>query len=320
MLVLVLLNVLLGAGYNMARQEYRGPGPLARTTDVVIPRGDEAEVGAALKRAGVIGNLLVFRIAALVTAGQGPLHAAELAFPAHSSLQQVLHILRTAPPVQHLLTIPEGLTAVEIARLINTAPALTGKVAPPKEGAALPQTYAYVRGMNRAAILARAEAAMRTTLAKLWAGRAKGLPIDTMREAVTLASIVERETALPAERPMVAAVYLNRLRIGMRLQADPTVIYAASHGLGTLDHPITDAELADPSAYNTYRHAGLPPGPICAPGIASLTAVLHPATTKDLYFVANGKGGHAFARTLAQHLKNVARYRALHQPPPASHG
>ena len=175
----------------------------------------------------------------------------------------------------------------------------------------LPQTYAYVYGASRSAILRRAEAAMRHALARAWAHRAPGLPLSSPREALILASIVERETALPAERPHVAAVYLNRLRRGMRLQADPTVVYAASDGRrARWAIPLTRRELESDDPYNTYRHGGLPPGPICSPGIASIQAVLHPMDSDDLYFVADGKGGHVFARTLAEQDRHVAAWRA----------
>lgn len=286
------------------------PGPLARPTDIVVPHGSATEVGVVLQARHVIRSLLAFRVAATVTRRQGPLHAAELAFPAHASLREVLAVLRTAPPVEHSLTIPEGLTAQRIAALVNDAPAATGHVAPPSEGSVLPQTYDYTYGTPRQAILTRAEAAMRRALAKAWANRAPGLPLRSPRDALIVASIVERETALPSERPHIAAVYLNRLRLGMPLQADPTVVYAASNGTGTLGHPLTRAELELNNPYNTYRHRGLPPGPICSPGIASIKAVLHPTASKDLYFVADGTGGHLFARTLAAQNRHVAEWRA----------
>jgi UPF0755 protein len=212
--------------------------------------------------------------------------------------------------VQHHLTIPEGLTAPRIIALLAHADALTGPDVPIAEGSLLPQTYSYVWGTPRAAIAARAAAAQDRALEQAWAHRAPDLPLATPREALILASIVERETALPAERPLVAAVFLNRLRDGMRLQSDPTVVYAASGGMGTLDHALTRADLDAVDAYNTYRFGGLPPGPICSPGLASLQAVLHPADSDALYFVADGTGGHAFARTLAEHNRNVQHARA----------
>jgi UPF0755 protein len=179
------------------------------------------------------------------------------------------------------------------------------------EGAVLPDTYAYEYGTARAALLSRAEAAEGKALAAAWADRAPDLPLGSPRAALILASIVERETAKPEERAHIAAVFLNRLRLGMRLQADSTVVYAASGGRGALDHPLTRSELGQDDPANTYRNAGLPPEPICAPGLASLRAVLHPAASDDLYFVADGTGGHVFATTLAQHEANVKRWRGL---------
>jgi UPF0755 protein len=180
----------------------------------------------------------------------------------------------------------------------------------PAEGGVLPETYAYQWGEDRAALLRRAEAAMARALAEEWAGRAADLPLASPREALVLASIVERETGLPEERPRVAAVFLNRLRRGMPLQSDPTVAYAAAEG-GVLDRPLTRADLDRDHPFNTYRTRGLPPAPIAAPGVASLRAVTRPAPTEDLYFVADGSGGHAFARTLEEHNRNVARWREI---------
>lgn len=286
------------------------PGPLAAARDVVVPHGGSVQVGQALRTAGVISNVPMFRAAAWVTRRAGVLHAAELAFPAHASLREVLVVLRTAPPVLHRLTIPEGLPAQRIATLIADAPAATGSIETPPEGAVLPQTYDYAYGTSRGEILARAEAAMQRTLDAAWADRAPDLPLAGPGDALILASIVEQETALPAERPMIAAVFLNRLRQGMRLDADPTVAYAADHGAGPLGRALTRADLESDDPYNTYRHDGLPPGPICSPGVASIQAVLHPAATDDLYFVADGSGGHAFSRTLKDQDRNIARWKA----------
>jgi len=277
---------------------------------VVIPRGAPAHVAKVLQDAGVIRRPLLFRAAALATRAQGPLHAAELAFPAHASLAEVFAVLRTARPVAHDLTIPEGLTAAGIARLIDRAPALAGDIDLPPEGAVLPQTYAFTRGTARDALLRRAEAAMQAALARVWAGRDPGLPLDSPEQLLTLASLIERETARPAERAHVAAVFVNRLRNGMRLQSDPTVAYAATGGEVTGGRDLTRDDLDAPNPYNTYRVAGLPPGPIDSPGLASLQAAAHPEHSDDLYFVADGSGGHVFARTLAEHDRNVARWRA----------
>ncbi|HEY3847320.1 MAG TPA: endolytic transglycosylase MltG, partial [Acetobacteraceae bacterium] len=229
----------IAVGYAGLRHRLDLAGPLDRPIAVVVPHGDTEAVGEALRAAGVIDSGRLFRVAAWLTRRSGSLHAAELAFPAHASLRAVLAVLRTARPVEHWLTIPEGLTAPQIAALVRHADAATGTVDPPPEGRVLPQTYSYEYGTPRGALLARGEAAMDQALAAAWAARAPGLPLANPLEALILASIVERETALPEERPHVAAVYLNRLRLGMRLGADPTVAYAASGGTGVLDRKLT---------------------------------------------------------------------------------
>jgi UPF0755 protein len=211
--------------------------------------------------------------------------------------------------VQHRVTIPEGLTAIQIARILNAAASASGRAAPPPEGSILPQTYDYVLNTPRPKILTRAAAALQAALAPAWAARDPNIPLASPEQAVILASIVQEETPLPAELPRIAAVYENRLKLGMRLQADPTVIYAASSGATASGLAITRADLQNPSPYNTYASPGLPPGPICAPGLAALTAVLHPVQTKNLYFVATGLGGHVFADTYPQQLRNIAAYR-----------
>jgi UPF0755 protein len=268
-------------------------------------------VGEALLQAGVIRDALSFRIAALFTYRDGPLHAGELSFPAAASLQQTLAILRTAKPVQHRLTIPEGLTAAQIVQIVDKAEGLTGSTPKPEEGEVLPQTYAYDLGATRASVIERGAGAMTKALDQSWASRAANLPLSAPQDLLILGSIVERETARPEERPHVAAVFLNRLRAGMKLQSDPTVAYAVSGGAGTMDRPLTRSDLESPSPYNTYRFAGLPPGPIDSPGLASLQATTNPMETDDLFFVADGTGGHVFAHTLEDHQRNVARWRGL---------
>ncbi len=311
---MVLVNALIGGGRQIATRLLDWPGPLAEASDVVVPRGGSEVVATALAAAGVIGDPRFFRLALLIDR-DGPLHAGEFAFPAHASLRMVLAILRHARPVEHYVTIPEGLTAAEIATLLDHATALAGTLpAPIPEGTVLPETYAYPRGLARAALLARAQAAMRAALAAAWAGRAPDLPLANPAQAVILASIVEHETARPEERPMIAAVFFNRLREGMRLQADTTVIYAVSGGKSSLTRKLTRADLATDNPYNTYHVQGLPPGPIDSPGLAAILAVLHPAVSDALYFVADGSGGHVFARTLDEHNRNVARWRARENP------
>ena len=311
LLPLIILFTVISAGRTYVDQAWNGVGPLPRQTDFVVPRGATDVVGQALQKAQIVNGVLAFRVAVLLTDRDGPLHAGEFAFPAKVSLHQVLDVLRHGRQVEHHLTIPEGLTAQQIAALIDAAPAMTGTVAPPAEGAILPNTYDYLFGASRQALLQRAENALDTALATLWPGRADGLPLSSPADAMTLASIVERETAKPEERAIVAGVYLNRLRAGMKLQADPTVIYGVSNGRGAMDRPLDHADLQMPDAYNTYLNVGLPPGPIAAPGIAAIEAVLHPAHTDALYFVADGSGGHVFSHDYGEQVRNVAKLRKL---------
>jgi UPF0755 protein len=296
----------------------RQPGPLPEPAAIVVPRGGTKPLAEALGAAGVVDRPLLFQAAAWLTRNQGALHAAEFAFPAHASIRQVLVILRTAHPLERHFTIPEGLTGQQITGLLAHAEAMTGAVQTFEEGSVLPQTYDYEFAAGRAGLVTRAKAAMDKELTAAWAERAPGLPLFSPRDALILASIVERETAKPEERPHVAAVYLNRLRQGMKLQADPTVVYLASGGSGVLDHHLTRAELGRDDPFNTYRSAGLPPAPICSPGLDSLRAALHPAASDDLFFVADGTGGHVFSRNYEAHDIAVARWRAL--PPSATHG
>jgi UPF0755 protein len=311
-LVLALLAAAAGLAAWQGWRAYTAPGPLAEERAVAIPRGGAEGIAGALSRAGVIGDTRAFALAAWATRAEGPLRAAEFAFPPGASLQEVLRILREGRPVQRRLTIPEGLSARQIATLLERTEGLTGDIPPIAEGALLPETYAYQRGDARAALVRRAEAAMAQALAEAWAGRAEGLPLASPREALVLASIVERETGLAEERARIAAVFVNRLRRGMPLQSDPTVIYAAAEG-AAFDRPITRADLERDHPFNTYRNRGLPPAPIAAPGREALRAVTRPAQTEELFFVATGEGGHAFARTLEEHNRNVARWRARGQ-------
>jgi UPF0755 protein len=310
-----------GAGFAAVRcwdDVLHRPGPLADARAVVVPRGGSSQLATALASDGVLREPLVFRAAVWMSRGEGALHAGEFAFPAHASIRQVLAILRSAKPVEHHLTIAEGLTAQQIVAELAQAEMMTGAVTAIDEGAVLPQTYDYEYGSDRTALVARARAAMDKALAAAWADRAPGLPLTSPREALILASIVERETAKPEERAHVAAVYLNRLRQGMKLQADPTVVYLASNGTGVLDHRLTRAELGRDDPFNTYRSAGLPPAPICSPGLDTVRAVLHPTASQDLFFVADGTGGHVFSRSYDAHDVAVAKWRAL--VPSAPHG
>ena len=306
----VLLSVCIGAALVYAQRTLNMPGPLETTRNIVVPHGGLDPIADRLLAADVIAGRRNFQIATLLTHHEGSLRAGEFSFPAHASLREVLTVLRTARPVQHSLTIPEGLTGKQIQTILAHADALSGPAEAIEEGSVLPQTYQFELGTSPDALLARARTAMAKTLDQEWTKRSSDVKLAAARDALILASIVERETAVADERPHVAAVFLNRLKAGMKLQSDPTVVFGASAGAGTLDHPLTRAELDRDDPYNTYRIRGLPPGPICAPGIASLRAVLHPAISEDLYFVADGTGRHVFARTLDEHNRNVARWRA----------
>jgi UPF0755 protein len=315
----VLGGLAAGAGLWL-RLQWDKPGPLTEAKAVMVPHGGTAIAAAALKSAGVVQNATAFEALSWLTIFDGNIRAAEFAFPPRATIADVLAILRTAKPVEHKITIVEGWTAKQIATLLAGAEAASGPIEVPPEGAALPQTYAFDRGMAREAILLRTEAAMDKELTAAWAARAPNLPLTAPRDLLIVASIVERETAKDEERGHVAAVYLNRLRKDMKLQADPTVAYGVSGGSGVLDHRLNRADLDRDDPYNTYKRAGLPPGPICSPGVASLRAVSRPMNSEDLYFVADGSGGHAFAKTQEAHLRNVARWRGMQtvEPEPAS--
>jgi UPF0755 protein len=290
---------------------YNGPGPAAMPTTVILERGSGVRaIAAALKQAGVISSTTVFMVVARTSGAAGELKAGEYAFRAGEPMRQVLEDIRAGRVVRRMVTIPEGWTSGMVVDALLAQPALAGPVEEPPEGSILPDTYQFQRGETREAVAARMRAARDKLVAELWAGRAQGLPFATPEEAVTLASVVEKETGVPAERPRVAAVFINRLRAGMPLQSDPTVIYAVSRGR-PLGRGLTVSELALASPYNTYVHARLPPTPIATPGRAALEAVLNPPKTDEIYFVADGTGGHAFAATLAQHEQNVARWRAI---------
>ena len=311
LLVLLLLLAGLGAGgFWYAQRVFAAAGPAAEPVQMVVPRGGMTTIAEALAERGVVRDPRAFLAAAWLTRGEGPLRAAEFVFPAGASLRDVLEVLRRARPVQRRLTIPEGLTARQIAALIERAEGLTGDGPAFDEGALLPETYAYQWGDTRAAIVRRADAAMEAALAETWAARAPNLPLRTPREPLILASIVERETGKADERARVAGVFINRLRRNMPLQSDPTAAYAAADG-GVLERALTRADLDRDHPFNTYRIRGLPPGPIASPGRDSLRAVVQPEATEFLFFVADGSGGHAFARTLDEHNRNVARWREI---------
>ena len=294
----------------------RGSGD-AKGTDVVLRRGAGlSEIGAALERAHVVGSAPMFMAAAQLTGAARRLKPGEYLIPRRASLSAVLRRIRSGEVVHHRITIPEGWTSQQAVDALRASPLLTGDAPTPPEGAILPETYDVVRGESRAAVLGRMMDARDKVLAGLWAHRRPGLPYAGAEQAVVLASIVEKETAIPAERPRVAAVYVNRLQRGMALDADPTLVYGIAHGT-PLGRGLTSAELAAPGPYNTYLNPGLPPTAIGNPGRASLAAAMDPPATGELYFVASGGGGPSlFSATLEQQAANVAKLRAWERAHP----
>ncbi len=291
-----------------------GPGPPARSgafTEVQLPRGAGVTgVAANLKAAGVIRSEMVFQGLARVTGAGRSLKAGEYAIPSRASAISILADLEAGRTIVRKVTLPEGLTSAMVVRELQAVPWLTGDVQVPEEGTLLPETYRAERGDSRQSVLDRMRTEQQSLLDRLWASRVPGLPLATPQEAVILASIVEKETGVRDERRRVAGVFINRLRMGMRLQSDPTVIYAVSRG-EPLGRGIRASELASRSPWNTYAYSGLPPTPIANPGRASLEAVLDPLETREIFFVADGTGGHAFAETLEAHNANVARWRQI---------
>jgi UPF0755 protein len=293
---------------------FLAPGLAARSgasTTVVLNAGSGLPgIAGQLGAAGVIRSPLLFIVAAELTGAAHGLQAGEYAFPSRASMATILSDIHRGLVVRHFVTIPEGYTSAQAVEVLAQANELVGVVPAPPEGSLLPETYQVVRGESRAQVLARMRAARDALLSSLWAGRAAGLPYRSPEEAVIMASVVEKETALASERPHVAAVFLNRLAKGMRLASDPTVAYGLTEG-EPLGHGLRVSELAKRTPYNTYLVAGLPPTPIANPGRAAIEAALHPTPTDDLYFVADGTGGHAFSATLEAHLTNVAHWRKL---------
>lgn len=309
-LVLVLLGLAAGAGSYLLL--WQSAGPKAGPHSIVVEEGSSlAKVTDQLVAAGAVpGSATTFRAMAKLFGSGDPVQAGEFEVPKGMSGAGVLDLLQHGQPVQRLLTVTEGMPSIIVQERLAAAKELTGAAPLAPEGSILPDSYSYQRGETRAAVLKRMTAAMDKTLAELWKTRKPTTVVKTPQEALILASIVEKETGKASERPTVAGVYSNRLRIGMKLDADPTVIYPITKGK-PLGRRIKRSELDAITGYNTYREVGLPAGPIANPGRASIAAVLDPAPTKALYFVADGTGGHVFADTLEQHNANVAKWFAI---------
>jgi UPF0755 protein len=316
--LLALLSVAVVAARLGLDAALTAPGPAPAQT-VVLDRGiGTQEIGHRLKEAGLLAHPAWWPLLVKLS-GRQTLQAGEYAFPARASVGLLLDMMRHGQVVVHRLTVAEGLTVRQTVTLLQQAPGLAPEATPlPAEGSLLPATYFYRYGDSAADLINRMQRGMSALLDELWAGRAEGGILPDKAAALILASVVERETAVAEERPHVAAVFLNRLRRHMRLQSDPTVIYALSQGEGVLGRPLAHADLALASPYNSYLNDGLPPTPISNPGRASLQAVLHPADSNDLYFVADGAGGHVFAASLGDHNRHVARLRAVQQAPAAA--
>jgi UPF0755 protein len=314
LLTFVLIGALATVGaLAWLLKESRSPGPLEADKVVMIVREDDGgSIADQLERAGVIDSALWFNILTLLDGNRGALKRGEYAFKAGMSMNDIENELLAHRVVMYKLTIPEGLTSEQIVERLRQDDVLTGDVKDvPREGSLMPDTYSFERGYTRQALLTAMARAQTKGIEDVWKKRAPDLPIRSPGEMVTLASIVEKETGKADERPRVAGVFINRLERHMRLESDPTIVYGLALGRGTLGRSITKADLNQSTPYNTYIIDGLPPGPICNPGKAALEAVANPARSKDLYFVADGTGGHVFAETFDQHQKNVARWRQI---------
>ncbi|MGF1629547.1 MAG: endolytic transglycosylase MltG [Kiloniellaceae bacterium] len=309
--VVAFVAVVAGGLWFYLQQQFEATGPLQQEAVVIVPRGAGlVAIADDLAAAGVISDPDIFAFGVRLFADARALKAGEYAFAPGSSMKEAAELLASGRTVVHRLTVPEGLTSVEVVALLLAAEPLTGEIATvPADGALLPETYHFHRGDDRDAVLDRMRQSMSEALAAAWQQRAENLPLQSPEEALILASIVEKETGVDSERALVAGVFVNRLRKGMLLQSDPTVVYGITGGKAPLGRSLTRQDLADPTPYNTYQIGGLPPGPIANPGRAALEAAVNPATTEYLYFVAAGDGGHAFARTLAEHNQNVAKWR-----------
>jgi UPF0755 protein len=311
MITVVPLALALGGAWLYVCHWYAAPGPLtAAKTVLIAPSLGFRGIARVLAQEGVIGQPLLYMLRVLLAQQHAALQAGEYAFLPGIAPQAVTQKLTQGEVVRHSLTIPAGVVSDDIRALLAQESLLTGDLPDTiAEGALLPETYFFRRGDSRTKVLARMQAQMQAALDNAWKARKPDVPLHTPQEALILASIVEKETGLPQERGRVAAVFLNRLRLGMKLQADPTTVYGIFRASGERKSGLTKRDLASDSPYNTYLIPGLPPGPITHPSQAAIEAVLNPPESAELYFVATGTGGHVFATTLDEHQRNVAAYR-----------
>ena len=318
--LLILLSIAAGATYYFGRERFQTSGPLAQEKIVNIPRGlGIKEISDLLAREGVIDQPYVFMGSVIAMKARGELKYGEYRFAPHASVADVVETLMEGKVVQNALTLAEGLTSEQIVARLQENDVLTGQITHiPPEGTLLPETYKFTRGTTREQVIQHMQQAQKRSLQEIWDHRDPELPLKSPQELVILASIVEKETSKPDERTRVAAVFVNRLHRHMRLQSDPTIIYGLVGGKGSLGHPITQSEKEQPTPYNTYLIDGLPPGPIANAGRASLEATAKPARTKELYFVADGAGGHVFSENYEQHQKFVTKLRDLESDAPAA--
>jgi UPF0755 protein len=312
--VLVLALIVVGGALVVGKGRFEAPGPLQEDKIVNIPpRSGIMDIADLLTREGVMdAHRLVFFGGVFALNARSELKAGEYLFPKRASVKEVVETIVDGKVVQHQLTVPEGLTSEQIVARLLESDILSGNVKDvPREGSLLPDSYHFNRGFTREQMIQRMRQAQDRLVREVWERRNPDLPLKTPDQLVILASIIEKETGKPEERTRIAAVLTNRLKQKMKLQSDPTIIYGLVFGKGALGHPLTKSEIAQPTPYNTYVIDGLPPGPIANPGRGSIEAAANPARTKELFFAADGTGGHAFAETYDQHLKNVARLRAL---------
>jgi UPF0755 protein len=313
LILVVVLAVAIVGGLWLENEVFTGyPSAREQETVVIVKPGSSlSQIADQLERAGVIDSAFLFRIGVMRRGKSASLKAGEYEFSENPTMARVMEMLVNHETVQHKITIPEGYTSGMAVAVVNNDAVMEGPPATePPEGSLLPETYLFERGTTRTEILARMHKAQADLIAALWPKRQPGLPYKSPREALIMASLVEKETGVPSERGRIARVFLNRLRLGMKLEADPTIIYGLTKGV-PLGHPLRVSELAKPNPYSTYQIVGLPPGPICNPGRNAIMAVLNPPPSDELYFVANGTGGHAFATTLAEHEKHVAQWRHI---------